>query len=108
VGSRPALGWLVWAAVLALPWPSPGQTVSAPTPPATELPQVNVIAPTPLLGSGVDRGKVPAQNQVFTSRDLGLGACNLVVGWRGRVRLWAHGAVLSALAPRVARVASRP
>jgi iron complex outermembrane recepter protein len=38
----------------------------------TLLPQVNVIAPTPLLGSGVDRNKVPSQSQVFTSPDITL------------------------------------
>ena len=36
------------------------------------LPQVNVIGATPLLGSGVDRTKVPSQNQVFTSHDVTL------------------------------------
>jgi outer membrane receptor protein involved in Fe transport len=43
-----------------------------PSGPATTLPQVNVIAPTPLLGSGVDRNKVPAQNQVLTDQDVTL------------------------------------
>jgi outer membrane receptor protein involved in Fe transport len=38
----------------------------------TVLPSVTVIAPTPLLGSGVDRNTVPAQNQVFTSQDVTL------------------------------------
>ena len=43
------------------------------TPPAgqtTLLPPVVVIAPTPLLGSGISRDKAPAQNQVFSSHDL--------------------------------------
>jgi iron complex outermembrane receptor protein len=69
MADRLAVASPVWIAVLALPCLSPAQTATAPV---TELPQVNVIAPTPLLGSGVDRNKVPAQNQVFTSRDLGL------------------------------------
>ncbi|MBV8615315.1 MAG: TonB-dependent receptor, partial [Acetobacteraceae bacterium] len=44
----------------------------------TTLPQVNVVGAAPLLGSGVDRSKVPAQNQVFTSQDLSLtGPSNL-------------------------------
>lgn len=34
------------------------------------LPPVEVIAATPLLGSGVDRNKVPAQTQVLTNRDI--------------------------------------
>jgi iron complex outermembrane recepter protein len=36
----------------------------------TELPPVEVIGASPLLGSGVDRAKVPAPNQVLTSKDL--------------------------------------
>jgi iron complex outermembrane recepter protein len=51
----------------APPSGSPGQAAEP-----TVLPQVNVIAPTPLLGSGVDRNQVPAQNQVFTSKDITL------------------------------------
>ena len=39
---------------------------------ATVLPQVTVIAPTPLLGSGVDRNTVPSQSQVFSNRDVTL------------------------------------
>ena len=34
------------------------------------LPTVEVIAATPLLGSGVDQSKVPAQSQVLTSQDI--------------------------------------
>jgi iron complex outermembrane recepter protein len=44
------------------------QAAAAPT----ELPSVDVIAPSPLLGSGVDRATVPAQNQVLNSKDLSL------------------------------------
>jgi iron complex outermembrane receptor protein len=47
-------------------------TAAETTPAPTILPQVNVIGATPLLGSGVDRFKVPAQNQVFTSPDISL------------------------------------
>jgi iron complex outermembrane recepter protein len=36
------------------------------------LPPVEVIGLTPLLGSGVDRNKVPSQNQVFTNQDVTL------------------------------------
>ncbi len=49
--------------------PSPGPPVA---PSVTVLPEVNVIGATPLLGSGLDRYKVPAQNQVFTPRDISL------------------------------------
>ena len=34
------------------------------------LPQVNIIAASPLLGTGIDRDLVPAQTQVFTSPDI--------------------------------------
>ena len=40
--------------------------------PMAVLPPVEVIAPTPLLGSGVDRNKVPGQNQVLTGKDVTL------------------------------------
>jgi iron complex outermembrane receptor protein len=38
--------------------------------PVEALPPVDVIAATPLLGSGVDRSKVPSENQVMTGRDV--------------------------------------
>lgn len=47
---------------------SPGAAAMA----TTTLPQVNVVAPTPLLGSGVDSNKVPSQTQVMNSRDVTL------------------------------------
>jgi iron complex outermembrane recepter protein len=34
------------------------------------LPEVEVVGATPLLGSGVDRDKVPAQIHVLTDRDI--------------------------------------
>ena len=34
------------------------------------LPEVEVVGATPLLGSGVDRNKVPAQTQVLTNQDI--------------------------------------
>ncbi len=37
---------------------------------AITLPTVEVVAATPLLGSGVDRNTVPAQTHVLTSRDI--------------------------------------
>ena len=41
-------------------------------PPATELtlPPVEVVGPTPLLGSGVDRNKVPAETHVLIDQDI--------------------------------------
>jgi iron complex outermembrane recepter protein len=45
---------------------SPGSPAAAPI----TLPTVEVVAATPLLGSGVDRSTVPAQTQVLTSQDI--------------------------------------
>src|SRR5947209_16836725 len=38
--------------------------------PPMSLPTVEVVGATPLLGSGVDRDKVPAETQVLTDRDI--------------------------------------
>jgi hypothetical protein len=38
--------------------------------PSMTLPSVDVIGATPLLGSGVDRDKVPAQTHVLTDQDI--------------------------------------
>jgi iron complex outermembrane receptor protein len=48
------------------------QAAPATNPPTPEvvLPTVEVIAATPLLGSGVERDKVPAQNTVLTGADI--------------------------------------
>ena len=52
------------------------QNAVAPAPPApaapgvTVLPEVNVIGTTPLLGTGLDRSKVPAETQVLTGKDI--------------------------------------
>ena len=59
------------AAMSLLPQLALAQVTSQSAPNAT-LPEVNVIGATPLLGSGVDRNKVPAENQVLTSRDVTL------------------------------------
>src|ERR1700749_4432287 len=42
----------------------------APEAPSLSLPTVAVVGATPLLGSGVDRDKVPAETQVLTDRDI--------------------------------------
>ena len=46
------------------------QVASPDSAPTITLPTVEVIAPTPLLGSGVDRAKVPALTTVLTSGDV--------------------------------------
>ncbi len=68
------LGWLVGLAVLlVLPCisvraqPAPSDTAQ---PPSVTLPPVDIIAPSPLLGSGVDRDTVPAETNVLKGNDL--------------------------------------
>ncbi len=56
------------AATIGLPAVALTQTV--PTPPPAALPEVEVVAPTPLLGSGVDRNTVPSATQVITNKDV--------------------------------------
>ncbi len=73
IGVRAATCLAVLAlAVLLRPTPVLAQAASVAPVPQTEtvLPTVEVIAPTPLLGSGVDRGKVPAETRVLTERDI--------------------------------------
>ncbi len=55
--------------------PAPSTSTQAPTtqatpPPVTELPPVEVIGASPLIGSGIDRNTVPAETQVLDSNDL--------------------------------------
>jgi iron complex outermembrane receptor protein len=59
-------------AVLLQPSPALAQADAGAPPAQTEtvLPPVEVIAATPLLGSGVDRDKVPAETRVLTDRDI--------------------------------------
>nr|WP_294520297.1 TonB-dependent receptor [uncultured Rhodopila sp.] len=39
-------------------------------PPSISLPQIDIIAPSPLLGSGIDRDTVPAETNVLKGNDL--------------------------------------
>src|SRR4051812_36292507 len=57
---------LMMPAVVMAQGPSGEQPETA----AVVLPQVDVVASSPLLGSGVDRNKVPAQTNVLTGRDI--------------------------------------
>jgi iron complex outermembrane receptor protein len=62
---------LVGAAVLSLAGSAVAQTATDTAPPSeTTLPTVNVIATTPLPGSGIDPDKVPANIQGLDSNDL--------------------------------------
>src|SRR5215472_17154029 len=67
-------GCLAVLALAVLLRPQPGLAQAAPGGPAaqteTVLPTVEVIAPTPLLGSGGDRDKVPAETRVLTDKDI--------------------------------------
>src|SRR5262249_45412230 len=73
IGVRTA-GCLAVLALAVLLRPQAGLAQAAPVGPAaqteTVLPTVEVIAPTPLLGSGVDRDKVPAETRVLTDKDI--------------------------------------
>ena len=57
------------AQITTPPPPAVAPPVVAP-PAVTELPPVDVVGSTPLLGSGVDRAKVPAETNVLTDRDI--------------------------------------
>ena len=55
----------VLSALLSMAWP---ETQAAPI--VLELPPIDIVAASPLLGSGVDRDKVPAATHVFRSGDM--------------------------------------
>jgi outer membrane receptor protein involved in Fe transport len=49
----------------------PALAQTAPAPQATlTVPDVDVVAPTPLLGSGIDRNDLPEASQVLTPKDI--------------------------------------
>ena len=61
------------AAIFALAWVSAGaQQAPSDTeePSSVTLPPVDIVAPSPLLGSGVDRDTVPAETNVLRGDDL--------------------------------------
>ena len=63
---------LALAAVVSAPI-AHAQSAAAPeraAPPAIALPEVDVIASTPLLGAGVDRDKVPHATTVLNADDV--------------------------------------
>lgn len=55
------------AAQTAPPTPSPASEMP---PQVMELPPVEVVGVSPLIGSGIDRNTVPAETQVLDSADL--------------------------------------
>src|ERR1700757_2741426 len=60
----PALGLAAVLQSAAAPAQQPSEA------PTLSLPTVEVVGATPLLGSGVDRDKVPAETQVLTDRGI--------------------------------------
>ena len=58
---------IVYAGFILSPCIAIGQTAVGPT---TVLPEVTVVGATPLLGSGVDRDKVPAASTVLGPKDI--------------------------------------
>jgi iron complex outermembrane receptor protein len=62
--ARPLAATVAGAAALAA-----GQRLHAQQP-TTTMPTVQVIAPSPLIGSGIDRNSVPAATHVLDSRDI--------------------------------------
>jgi iron complex outermembrane recepter protein len=56
----------------AVPPSTPPAAASANPAPLETLPPVDIIGSTPLLGSGVDRNKVPSETQVLNSQDVSL------------------------------------
>jgi len=63
------VSWTV-IGLLAVPALAQAQSTSSTPSGATALPTVNVIAPTPLLGSGVNPNTIPAQTSTLNSSDL--------------------------------------
>ncbi len=72
--SAVATGWRATLLIGLLPCVALGQTAAVPAAPAPAtdvgLPDVNVVAASPLLGTGVDRDKVPALTNVLTGHDI--------------------------------------
>jgi len=71
---RSVVNWSV-ACVVAILWP--GAVTAQPVPGSSPsggttfvLPEVTVVAPTPLQGDGIDREKVPAMVQTLTAEDF--------------------------------------
>jgi iron complex outermembrane receptor protein len=61
--------FLFTGAAAAQPAPTPDTSQQTPQP-VTQLPPVEVIGASPLIGSGIDRNLVPAETHVLNSQDL--------------------------------------
>ena len=65
-----SLGLLAVVTAMA-PVAAAAQATSDAAAPTTTLPTTEVVGTTPLLGSGIDRDKVPANLRSLSDRDLG-------------------------------------
>jgi len=63
------MAFLFTGAAAAQPAQTPDTPLQAPQP-VTQLPPVEVIGASPLIGSGIDRNLVPAETHVLNSQDL--------------------------------------
>jgi iron complex outermembrane recepter protein len=71
--------WQIATIAILLSGNAAAQTADQPPPPVTELPPVEVVGASPLIGSGIDRNTVPAETHVLDSSDLRReGTANLV------------------------------
>ena len=61
---------VVYVGLCLVPGTALGQTAVGPADQATVLPEVTVVGATPLLGSGVDRDKVPAATTILNAKDI--------------------------------------
>jgi iron complex outermembrane recepter protein len=63
-------GPIIAAIAILLSGSAAAQTAPPAAPAVTELPQVEVVGASPLIGSGIDRNTVPAETHVLDSGDL--------------------------------------
>ena len=63
-------GLIIAAIAILLSGNAAAQTAPPATPTVTELPPVEVVGASPLVGSGIDRNTIPAETHVLDSSDL--------------------------------------
>ena len=63
-------GPVIAAITILLTGGAAAQTTQPASPPVTELPPVEVVGASPLIGSGIDRNTIPAETHVLDSGDL--------------------------------------
>lgn len=70
MGPGEGTGVRCWPIVAAIVMLLSGKVAAQTVPSPTELPPVDVVGSSPLIGSGVDRNSIPAEAQVLDSKDL--------------------------------------